>query len=139
MPSRTPPARPLDEPKQPTRKRPIKRRDGAGHIDPQYARELLAKARETQSDADDPENAHAFLKGARARDPLAEEMGENFVTAVTSGEESEEERRDRILPEEMGGPFVVTTAGEEFAAGTDESNIAEALREPLPRTSQAEP
>jgi hypothetical protein len=117
----------------------MKRRDGAGHIDPRYARELLAKARETQSDADDPENAHAFLKGPHTRDPLAEEMGENFVTAATSGEESEELRRDRITPEEVGGPFVVTTAGEEFAAGTDESNIAEALREPLPRTSNTEP
>ncbi|MEO8177400.1 MAG: hypothetical protein ABI895_01080 [Deltaproteobacteria bacterium] len=115
----------------------MKRRDGVGRIDPQYARELLAKARETQSDADDPENAHAFLKGPRAKDPLAEELGENFVQTATSGEDGE--RRDRITAEEVGGPFVVTEAGEEFAAGTDESNIAEALREPLPRTSKAEP
>jgi hypothetical protein len=139
MPSRTPSPPTPAEPKTPPKKRPIKRRDGAGHIDPKYARELLAKARETSSDADDPENAHAFLKGPRASDPLAEELGENFVETATSGEEQEEARRDRITPEEVGGPFVVTTASEEFAAGTDESNIAEALREPLPRTSKAEP
>ena len=144
MPARTPPARTTAAPKTatpktPAVKRPVKRRDGAGHIDPQYARELLAKARETQSDADDPENAHAFLKGPRAREPLAEERGETFIEAATSGEDGEEDRRDRITAEEVGGPFVVTLAGEEFAAGTDESNIAEALREPLPRTSKAEP
>jgi hypothetical protein len=137
MPARTPPASTTAAAKPPPRKRPLKRRDGSGHIDPQYAQELLAKARETRSDADDPENGHAFLKGPRALEPLAEELGEAFVEAVTSGEDAE--RRDRITAEEVGGPFVVTEAGEEFATGTDESNIAEALREPLPRTSKAEP
>jgi len=142
MPARTPPARTTaaakPSPRQkPSRKPPVKRRDGVGRIDPQYARELLAKARETQSDADDPDNAHAFLKNARTTEPLAEELGESFVETVTSGEDGE--RRDRFTDEEVGGPFVVTEAGEEFAAGTDESNIAEALREPLPRTSKAEP
>jgi hypothetical protein len=101
--------------------RPLKRRDGAGRIDPRYARELLAKARETRNDDDQrDEAAFAFLKGARPIDPLAREMGENVVQSATSGEESEAEWRDRITPEEVGGPFVVTTAS-------------------LPRTSKAEP
>ena len=65
------------------------------------------------------------------------ELGESFIETATSGEDGE--RRDRFTAEEVGGPFVVTEAGEEFATGTDESNIAEALREPLPRTSKAEP
>jgi hypothetical protein len=117
----------------------VKRRDGAGRINPQYARELLAKARETRNDDNSPENMHAFLKAARAGEPLAQEMGETFIETVTSGEEREAERHERITADEVGGPFVVTTAGEEFATGTDESNIAEALREPLPRTSKAEP
>jgi hypothetical protein len=123
----------------PPRKRPVRRRDGAGRIDPQYARELLAKARETKNDDDSPDNMHAFLKAARATEPLAQEMGENFLETVTSGEGREPERHDQITPDEVGGPFVVTTAGEEFATGTDESNILEAEREPLPRTSKAEP
>jgi len=122
-----------------TRKRPVKRRDGVGRIDPQYARELLAKARETRNDDDSPENMHAFLKAARAGEPLAQELGENFVATVTSGEGQESDRHEQITPDEVGGPFVVTTAGEEFATGTDESNIPEAMREPLPRTSKAEP
>ena len=138
MPSRTSPTN--DTPAtRPARKRPVKRRDGAGRINPQYARELLAKARETKNDDNSPENMHAFLKAARATEPLAQEMGENFLETVTSGEEREAERRDEITADEVGGPFVVTTAGEEFATGTDESNIPEALREPLPRTSKAEP
>jgi hypothetical protein len=34
---------------------------------------------------------------------------------------------------------VYTSGREEYALDTDESNIAEATREPLPRTSNAEP
>lgn len=120
--------------------RPLKRRDGAGRIDPRYARELLAKARETRNDDNQSdEAAFAFLKGARPFDPMARERGETFVQAATSGEESEAEWRDQITAEEVGGPFVVTTGSEEFAPGTDESNIDEAEREPLPRTSKADP
>ncbi|MEY2934427.1 MAG: hypothetical protein RL033_5176 [Pseudomonadota bacterium] len=121
-----------------TKPHPIKRRDGVGRIDPRYARELLAKARETKN-TDDQSEDFAFLKGSRPIDTLARELGETFVQSATSGEESEEERRDELTTEELGGPFVVTSAEEEFAAGTDESNITEALREPLPRTSKAEP
>lgn len=124
---------------RPARKRPVKRRDGVGRIEPQYARELLAKARETRNTDDSAENMHAFLKAARAGEPLARELGESFVETVTSGEGQEPDRLDQITPDEVGGPFVVTTAGEEFATGTDESNIPEALREPFPRTSKAEP
>jgi hypothetical protein len=129
----------VPKPAVPAKKRPIQRRDAPGHIDPRYARELLAKARETRNDDDDPEAAHAFLKGSRATESLAEELGESFIETVTSGEGQEAERRDQVTPDEVGGPFVVTSAGEEFATGTDESNILEAEREPLPRTSKAEP
>ena len=41
---------------------------------------------------------------------------------------------NQIVPEESGGPFVETSAGTEFAGGTDESNIEEATREPFPTT-----
>lgn len=120
-------------------KKTLKRRDGSGHIDPKYARELLEKARENQNEDDGPEATHAFLSRAGSMDPLAEELGEAFVEAATSGEDTEAERHDAITPEEYGGPFVVTNAGEEYADGTDESNIAEATREPFPKTSKADP
>ena len=38
------------------------------------------------------------------------------------------------MPSEVGGPFVVTTGGEEFAEGTDESNPEDAEAEPFPKT-----
>jgi hypothetical protein len=120
-------------------KKPIKRRDAQGRIDPQYARELLEKARETKNEDDGPEAMHAFLKGPKSNEALAEERGEAFVEAITSGEESEGDRHERVTQEENGGPFVETSGNEEFAVGTDESNIASATREPLPRTSKAEP
>ena len=56
-------------------KRPVRRRDAPGHIDPRYARELLAKARETRNDDAKPENTHAFLKGSRTSESLAQELG----------------------------------------------------------------
>jgi len=80
-----------------------------------------------------------FLTGFRVGEPLAEELGEAFLESATSGEESEPERRDRVLVEEVGGPFVRTPASREFAYDFDESNIAEATREPLPKTSIADP
>jgi superfamily II DNA or RNA helicase len=122
-----------------TPKPPLRRRDATGHLDPRYARELLAKARETRNTDDGPDSARAFLDRAESSEELAEELGEAFIEAATSGEESEPERHEKVTAEESGGPFVVTRASKEFAQGTDESNIAEALREPLPRTSKADP
>lgn len=120
-------------------KKPIKRREAGGRIDPRYARDLLAKARETRNSDDSPEAGHAFLKRASSTEALAEEMGEAFIEAATSGEESEAYRHEEITLEENGGPFIETSGNEEFAVGTDESNIPTATREPLPRTSKAVP
>lgn len=114
------------------RKKAIKRRDATGHLDAEYARKLRA----SRASRDD---GVGFLKGFRTADALAEELGEAFLESATSGEESEAERRDRVLPEEEGGPFVSTRASKEFAYDVDESNIAEATREPLPKTSIADP
>lgn len=120
-------------------KNSLRRRDATGHIDPRYARELLAKARENRNDDDSPDSTRAFLSGNRSDDPLAEELGEAFLEAATSGEEAEASRRDQVTPDEYGGPFVYTSGRDEYALDLDESNIAEATREPLPRTSNAEP
>jgi hypothetical protein len=54
------------------------------------------------------------------------------VQAATQGMEVEEDH-DQIVPEELGGPFVETSAAEEFALDTDEANPEDASREPLPR------
>jgi hypothetical protein len=123
----------------PEPRKPIKRREPGGRIEPRYARELLEKARETRNDDQTDRANRAFLAGTRTAQPLAEELAEAFVETATTGEEAERRRLDRITPDEDGGPFVISPAEREFAAGTDASNIREALREPLPRTSKAEP
>jgi len=115
------------------RKKAPKRRDATGHLDAEYERKVLAASRGQR------EHEQAFLSGFRTGDALAEELGEAFLESATSGEESEPERRERVLIEEEGGPFVSTRASQEYAYDVDESNIAEATREPLPKTSIADP
>ena len=70
---------------------------------------------------------------ARIRDDLAEVLAEDFVRSATSGEDVDDEVMEQVVPEEYGGPFVESSADEEFAEGTDESNPVDALPEPLPR------
>jgi len=118
---------------------PVKRRDATGHLDPHYERDLLAKARASRNSDGDAEALHAFISGPASAEELSEELGEAYLESVTSGDQSEADRHERITPDELGGPFVVSSARREFADGTDESNIAEATREPLPRTSKADP
>ena len=69
----------------------------------------------------------------RVKDDLAEELGEEFVAAATSGE-STDDARDETLTEEEGGPFVTTSAESQYAGGTDASNPEDAEREPFPLT-----
>lgn len=118
---------------KPAKPAPVtQRRDATGHLTPQYAAELLTHRREMAEPRDDK----AFLPSAIRRDALAEELGESFLrTATGGGEESDEETLDEVVPEEMGGPFVMTTGATEFAHDTDESNPADATREPFPTTS----
>ncbi len=68
---------------------------------------------------------------AHTDDVLAQELAEEFLWAVTSGEPADE-ALDEEVTEEQGGPFVTTPASREFAYGTDESNPADAERESLP-------
>lgn len=75
---------------------------------------------------------------AHTRDALAEELAAGFLTSATSGEESLQEARDNENTDETGGPFVTTTAKQEFAKGTDASNPRGAFREAFP-TANAQP
>lgn len=81
-----------------------------------------------------PAQEQAFeLQTIDGLEPLAEQLGEDFVRNVTGADDAAEERREAETEEESGGPFVITTAGVEFAEGTDESNPEDATREPLPK------
>ena len=84
------------------------------------------------------DDAEAFIPDpgdgrARTSDDLAESLAEDYLRAATSGEDLSDERSDEVVPEEMGGPFVETTAADEMANDTDEANPEGATVEPRPR------
>jgi hypothetical protein len=85
-----------------------------------------------------PDDANAFLPdpdGGPARSPedLSETLAEEFVHAATSGEDRDEEMLDATVPEEIGGPFIETSAEEELAGSVDDLNPSDAEPEPFPR------
>ncbi len=84
-----------------------------------------------------PDDGNAFIPDpqggpALAGDDLAEELAEQFVASATSAEETMPDELDQEVPEEIGGPFIVSDAGREFASGTDASNPRGSVREPMP-------
>ena len=83
------------------------------------------------------DDTHAFVpdpsKGdPRVNDDLAEELGEGFLSAATSGQESGQEALDAVVEEELGGPFLETDGEHQFASGTDRSNPRGAERAAFP-------
>jgi hypothetical protein len=110
------------------KKKTVKREDRAGHLDPAYAKQLRKQSgKSTKADQTRP----AFKV---EDDDVAEDLGEEVVGKATTGEDEGEEVANAEYTEEVGGPFVVTTGGEEFAEGTDESNPEDAEAEPFPKT-----
>ncbi len=115
----------------PRRPRKLVRRDRPGHIAEAYARELHEKSGAPDNDSALP---HAFLASAQSFDDLAEQLGESVISAATSGEDPGEDVADQFVTEEVGGPFVTTTAAEEFGYDVDASNPVGSYREPQPKT-----
>jgi hypothetical protein len=76
----------------------------------------------------DPEDGPALI-----RDDLAEVLAEDYLRAATSGADVDNEMMEEVVPEELGGPFLESSADDEFADGTDESNPVDTVPEPLPR------
>lgn len=111
------------------------RRRGSKQVADRQRQEREQRAFRANGRSDD---ANAFMRDpgdgpAIAPDDLAETLGEEFVRSATTGEDTNEEARDAVVDEEVGGPFVETTAGEEFAIDADASNPPDATSEPLPR------
>lgn len=75
----------------------------------------------------DPEGGPMKLDG-----DVDEELTEDFMLTVTSGNEAGEDVRNQHVPEDEGGPFIMSTSGEELADDIDESNPADADREASP-------
>jgi hypothetical protein len=109
----------------------LQRRDATGHLNPKYAADLRQRSL-ASAHANDGRTDVAFLGRARSTDSLAEALGEEFVEAATTGEGAGVDARNRVVPEDDGGPFVITKGKDEFARGPDPSNPVEATREPFP-------
>ena len=65
-------------------------------------------------------------------DDLAEYLGENFLSSVTGGEDSDEVLHEDLDVGELGGPFVETDEGVEFSADDEEEARTPAEREAFP-------
>src|SRR6185503_13879472 len=76
------------------------RRDNAGHLEAAYARELRAGARETRRRRREPEG---FVHGTHTNDDGAEDLAEEAVAAMTSGEDGSQDVRGQDVDEEIGG------------------------------------
>jgi hypothetical protein len=107
------------------------RRDATGHLDPKYAADLRKRSLESAERGEDV----AFLGRAKSSDSLVEALGEEFLESATSGEDATLEALNQDVPEEEGGPFVVTRGKDEFARGRDPSNPRGSTREPFPKAS----
>ena len=67
------------------------------------------------------DDAHAFLPDpgdgpATSDDDLAEALAESFLSSATSGEEDGEDMHEQEVPEEEGGPFIVSSLPKELEA-----------------------
>ncbi len=83
------------------------------------------------------DDADAFIrehgkKGYETQDDLAAVLASDFLASATSGEDVAGEDFEQEVPEEIGGPFLVTDGGREFDLESDGSNPPDATKEPLP-------
>lgn len=63
-------------------------------------------------------DADAFIRESEqhtgSHEDLSEQLGQDYLKAVTSGDDVAEDERDRVVPEELGGPFVESETSAEF-------------------------
>jgi hypothetical protein len=106
------------------RNEPVRRYDRPGHLHPAHAARLLALSRAGREHPDDSE----FLRTSAEEDDLASELGETTLVSMTSGDAAFMSDLAAPVPEEMGGPFVVTRASDELAEALEERNPLDAPR-----------
>lgn len=108
----------------------------------------MARLRERAARGARKEDAdRAFVSGTWCSDPAAEEAAEEFVIAVTTGENAGEFMLDAVTTEENGGPFIETSAATEYAYGIEPSEpwagigqfSPDSVREPRATPGRAAP
>jgi hypothetical protein len=83
------------------------------------------------------DRANAFLaepetgQGPRP-DDLSEYLGENFVSVARGADDADAAHHDELNIDELGGPFIETDGGVEFAGDDEEEARTPAEREAFP-------
>jgi hypothetical protein len=98
------------------------------------------KRRRAVRRAERTDDARAFIPdpsegGQPPSEDLAELLGEDFIESATRGNDVMEDDLSRELPDEVGGPFVLTRDRDELAYDVDASNPPDAEREAFPRAT----
>ena len=94
----------------------------------------MKRTRQRRQRSDD---GNAFLPESAARtgagDELADLLAENHQAAITTGEALDDQSRDQLTAEEIGGPFVESASQREFGAtALSQADEGETERNSLP-------
>ncbi len=95
--------------------------------DPRKASPAAVRPRERPDDGNaflpDPSGGPTTRKrGDEEQDDLAEVLGEEYIASATAAEPVEEDVRNAVVDEELGGPFLDTPADQELAHDDDDAN-----------------
>ncbi|WP_433927654.1 hypothetical protein AB3662_31680 [Sorangium cellulosum] len=105
-----------------------------------HGQDFVDAARKSASRADD---RNAFIPDpgdgpTEVVDEFAEQIAEQYLASATSGKgDTTEDYEDMVDPEELGGPFIITTAEQEMGYSRDSMNPDDAEVEPFPLVNRS--
>ncbi|KYF53618.1 hypothetical protein BE08_41785 [Sorangium cellulosum] len=105
-----------------------------------HGQDFVEAARKSAARADDRD---AFIPDpgdgpAEVVDEFAEQIAERYLASATSGKgDTTEDYEDEVEPEEIGGPFIITTAEQEIGYSRDSMNPDDAEIEPFPLVNRS--
>jgi hypothetical protein len=118
---------------RPTKKVRPARKVPAAKRAPTKSAAAIAKKAKKQAASSVEREPRAFIGGHVTSDALAEELAENAVRAMTTGQDEEGER-DGDAEREAGGPFVVSSGSREYRRDDEAPNVASAEPAAFPTT-----
>ena len=117
------------------------KQDGSqGATSRSHGQDFVEAARRSASRGDDRD---AFIPDpgdgpTQVVDEFAEQIAEQYLASATSGKgDTTEDYDDMVDPEEIGGPFIITTAEQEMGYSRDSMNPDDAEVEPFPLVSRS--
>ncbi|MGK3960520.1 hypothetical protein WMF38_46625 [Sorangium sp. So ce118] len=105
-----------------------------------HGQDFVEAARQSAARKDDRD---AFIPDpgdgpAEVMDEFAEQIAEQYLASATSGKgDTTEDYEDMVDPEEVGGPFIITTAEQEMGYSRDSMNPDDAEVEPFPLVNRS--